>query len=128
MFGSEGCSTGGGSLLDKNGRLAAVVDDAYVHLPPYPETERKAGVAGSMILSISLGPDGYVKEIHAAKSLSPTLDEAAIDAVRSWRFKKVEGNPENSLEDLRLRFDFRATCWTAPKPLDCITMSAPRPE
>ena len=101
---------GNGRLLDKNGRLVAVVDDEYFHNPPYPETERKAGVAGNMILSITLGPDGHVKEIHAAKSLSPTLDGAAIDAVRSWRFKKVEGNPEDSLEDLRLRFIFRATC------------------
>jgi len=101
---------GNGRLLDKNGRLVVVVDDEYFHNPPYPETERKAGVAGNMILSITLGPDGHVKEIHAAKSLSPTLDGAAIDAVRSWRFKKVEGNPEDSLEDLRLRFIFRATC------------------
>ncbi len=107
---SVGEVMGNGRLLDKNGRLVAVVDDEYFHNPPYPETERKAGVAGNMILSITLGPDGHVKEIHAAKSLSPTLDGAAIDAVRSWRFKKVEGNPEDSLEDLRLRFIFRATC------------------
>ena len=80
------------------------------------QKERQESLGGNMILSISLSPDGSVKEIHAAKSLSPTLDEAVIDAVRSWRFKKFEGNPENSLEDLRLRFDFRATCWTAPKP------------
>ena len=108
--------TGSGRLLDKGGRLVAVAEDEYLHLPPYPETERKAGVAGNMVLAITLGKDGRVKEIHAVKSLSPTLDEAAIDAVRSWRFKKVEGNPGNSLEDLQLRFEFRATCWTAPKP------------
>jgi len=101
---------GNGRLLDKNGSLVAVVDDEYFHNPPYPETERKAGVAGNMILSITLGPDGQVKEIHAAKSLSPKLDRAAIDSVRSWRFKQVEGNAEDSLEDLRLQFIFRATC------------------
>lgn len=102
--------SGGGRLLDKNGRLTAVVDDAYVHLPPYPEMERKAGVAGNMVLAITLGQDGHVKGIHATKSLSPGLDRAAIETVRRWRFKKIAGNADVSLENLRLEFIFRATC------------------
>jgi TonB family protein len=101
---------GSGRLSDKNGNLVAVVDDEDYRLPPYPETERKAGVAGNMILSVTLGPDGHVKEIHAGKSLSPTLDRAAIDAVRAWTFKKVEANADVSWENLRLQFIFRATC------------------
>ncbi len=59
---------------------------------------------------------GFPKEcpgpivIHATKSLSPGLDRAAIETVRFWRFKKIEGNAGVSLENLRLEFTFRATC------------------
>jgi len=67
-------------------------------------------VAGNMVLAITLGKDGRVKKIHAAKSLSPRLDKAAIDTVRRWRFKKIEGNADVSLENLQLKFIFRATC------------------
>ena len=34
---------GNGRLLDKKGRLVAVVDDDYLHHPPYPEIERGRG-------------------------------------------------------------------------------------
>jgi len=100
--------TGNGRLTDTKGNLIAVVDDDEVRLPPYPEAERKAGVAGNMVLAITLGQDGRVKGIHATKSLSPGLDRAAIETVRLWRFKKIEGNADVS--NLRLEFNFRATC------------------
>ena len=102
--------SGSGRLTDKSGNLVAVIDDDEYRLPPYPETERKAGVAGNMVLAITLGQDGHVKEIHAAKSLSRGLDKAAIETVRQWRFKKVVGSADVSLENLRLEFIFRATC------------------
>src|SRR5215470_16066789 len=102
--------SGSGRLTNKSGNLVAVVDDDEYRLPPYPETERKAGVAGQMVLAITLGQDGHVKEIHADKSLSPSLDKVAIDTVRQWRFKKIEGSAYVSLENLRLEFVFRATC------------------
>jgi TonB family protein len=103
---------GSGRLTDKKGNLIAVVDyeENRPQLPPYPETERKAGVAGNMVLAITLGQDGHVKGIHATKSLSPGLDRAAIETVRLWQFKKIEGNADVSLENLRLEFIFRATC------------------
>jgi len=101
---------GNGRLFDKNGKLVAVVDDEDYSLPPHPEAERKSGVAGEMLLSITLNPDGHVKEIHAVKSLSRGLDKAAIDTVRPLKFKQIDGNSQASLEDLRLQFVFRATC------------------
>jgi len=99
-----------GHLNDKDGKPVAVFDNDDIHLPPYPEEERKAGVAGEMILSVTLSHDGYVKEVHAVKSLSPGLDKAAIDTVRPLKFKRWEGNSDASLEDLRLKFGFHAIC------------------
>jgi TonB family protein len=97
-------------LRDKNGKTIAVADDDDSPPPPYPEKERKSGVAGKMLLSITLNPDGHVKEIHVVKSLSPVLDKAAIDTVRPLMFQRLDQNSDDSLEDLRLQFVFRATC------------------
>jgi TonB family protein len=106
---------GSGRLLDKDGKLIAVVDDDDYPLPPYPAEERMAGVAGKMVLSVTLKRDGHVKEIHVVKSLSPGLDKAAIDMVRPWKFKGCQnqplcsdGNFKAHLKDLQVQFVFRA--------------------
>jgi TonB family protein len=108
---------GNGRLVDKNGKLIAVVDNGEYPLPSYPEEERMAGIAGKMVLSVTLKRDGYVKEIHVAQSLSPVLDKAATDLVRGWKFKGCQDEPlcgdRNSnvpWKDLRLQFVFRAFC------------------
>jgi len=88
--------------------VAVAVDDDPS--PPYPEAERKSGVSGTMILSVTLEQDGHVKEIHVIKSLSPVLDELAMETVHPMKFKRVKENPNASLEDLRLQFNFRTTC------------------
>lgn len=100
---------GGTSLRDETGTRVAVVDGDQYPLLPFPDAERKAGVAGKMVLSVSLEPDGRVKEIHVIKSLSPTMDRMAIDAVRPLRFKRV-GESTASLQDLRMQFVFQAVC------------------
>jgi hypothetical protein len=78
---------------------------------------------------VSLRPewDGHVKEIHPVTSLSPGLDKAAIDTVRSWKFKGCQdeplcndGNFKTHLKDLRVQSVFRAMChpryWSDVKP------------
>jgi Gram-negative bacterial TonB protein C-terminal len=76
-----------------------------------------AGVAGKMVLSVTLKRDGHVKEIHAVTSLSPGRDKAAIDSVRRWKFKGCQDEPlcgyrDSSApwKDLRLQFVFTALC------------------
>ena len=108
---------GNGRLFDKNGKLVAVVDDSDYPNPPYPVEERMAGVAGKIVLSVTLKRDGHVKELHVVKSLSPGLDKAAIDMVRPWKFKGCQnqplcsdGNFKAHLKDLRVQFVFRAMC------------------
>jgi TonB family protein len=101
--------TGSGRLLNKRGRVvAAPVGDGFT-LPPYFEEDRKAGIAGKMLLSVSLDVGGNVRKIHVVKSLSPHLDEAAVETVRTWKFKLVDRNGGTS-EDLQLDIFYRATC------------------
>jgi TonB family protein len=104
-------------LRDKDGKMIAVIDDVNPPQPLYPDEERKAGIAGKMVLSLTLNPDGHVKEIHVANSLSPSLDKTMVDMVRPLKFKRClsepqcsDGNLNASLENLRLEFVFRATC------------------
>jgi TonB family protein len=83
-------------------------------LPFYPEEERKAGIAGKMVLSITLNALAQLEEVHVLQSLSPGLDQEAIDAVRTWTFKPIDPNSKAPLKDLQLVFFFTTTC--RPKP------------
>jgi TonB family protein len=97
-------------LEDNTGMVVANVDGAEPPPPPYPEEERKAGVAGRMVLSLSLNADGSVKGIRVLKGLSPGLNKAVMDQLRSLKFKMIASVPEEQLGDLRFRIDFHATC------------------
>jgi TonB family protein len=54
--------------------------------PVYPENLQAAGVAGTVVLSATIGTDGMVKDAEVLKSAHPDLDLAAIEAVRQWQF------------------------------------------
>jgi TonB family protein len=81
----------GGWLRSKKGTVIGEDIDSDQPLPPYFVEDRKAGIAGVMLLSITVTPDGRVKKVHVAKSLSPHLDKAAVKTVRQWRFKVIKG-------------------------------------
>jgi TonB family protein len=106
----HGTVEGRWALLDRDGKLVAVAKDD----PPLPylysEEQRKSGIAGTLVLSISLHSDGRVKEIHVVQSLSPALDESYVDLVRKMKFRRDDPNSIEPLKDLRLRFTFRAMC------------------
>jgi TonB family protein len=97
-------------LRDPNGKVVAVADDDDAPPPRYLEEERKSGISGKLVLSISLYSDGRVKEIRVVRSLSPALDKRTIDAVRMMKFRRLEAASAEPLENLRLQFTFRATC------------------
>lgn len=103
---------GSGRLFSENGKLAAVPESEPWQR--YLEADRKARVAGKLVLSVSLGSDGRVKEIHVIRSVSPTLDRMIVDIVRPLTFRRV-GSPTVSLQDLRMQLVFRTTCNSAPE-------------
>lgn len=55
--------------------------------PVYPALSRRIGEEGKVVLRVHVLPDGRADDIqlHAASG-SPRLDQAALDAVRRWRF------------------------------------------
>jgi TonB family protein len=79
-------------------------------LPPYPEEARKAGIAGEMILSLTLTAEGRVTLVSVIKSLSPQIDKTAVETVRTWKFKPKTGNLNNMPGDFSFHIFFRPTC------------------
>ncbi len=55
--------------------------------PSYPETARRRGNQGRVIVRVNVSADGEPLALSVARSSGyTTLDEAAIAAVRQWRF------------------------------------------
>lgn len=59
----------------------------YAPAPRYAEKERKEKRQGTVVLSLVVTPEGEARDIKVTQSLTPNLDENAIDAVRQWRFQ-----------------------------------------
>ncbi len=70
-------------------------------VPTYPELARRMNVAGVVKLLITVAPNGSVKD---AKTVGghPVLANAALDAVKKWRF---EAGPQESTGMVEFRFD-----------------------
>jgi len=62
--------------------------------PVYPPAARQEGVQGRVVLEVLVGPDGTVSDVIVRSSV-PLLDEAAMAAVRQWRYAPTfrEGEP-----------------------------------
>jgi protein TonB len=62
--------------------------------PVYPPLAAQAGVQGVVILEVTIGTDGKVKDAKVVKSLK-LLDDAAVTAVKGWEFKPtvIDGHP-----------------------------------
>jgi TonB family protein len=55
--------------------------------PEYSERARSAGYQGVCVLWLIVDTNGVPHDIKVARSLGMGLDEKAIEAVRTWRFK-----------------------------------------
>ena len=64
--------------------------------PAYPDVALQAHVAGVVVLEVRIEPDGSVSEARVLRSI-PLLDQAAIDAVRQWRFTPTIVNGYNQV-------------------------------
>jgi protein TonB len=67
-----------------------------LHGPPpvYPAIAQQARVQGTVILEATIDVDGSVRDVKVLRSI-PLLDQAAIDAVREWKYSPtiLNGNP-----------------------------------
>ena len=61
--------------------------------PPQPVETPPAAAAegttdtGTVVLLVTVGPDGLVRDVSVAQTAGPALDSAAVAAVMRWKFK-----------------------------------------
>jgi len=70
-------------------RSEPVFNAAYLHnpAPVYPRAARRKGTQGKVVLEVQVTEQGIAREIQISTSSgSSQLDEAALDAVRHWKF------------------------------------------
>lgn len=75
--------------------------------PTYPIEALRVGESGSVLLLVEVGADGRPGEIEFAnRSGSRELDQAALEAVRQWRFAPAmrDGEPVASTVEVPVEF------------------------
>jgi homoserine O-acetyltransferase/O-succinyltransferase len=78
----------------------------YTPDPDYPESARKMGRQGLVVLHCIVGADGLIRDVNVARALGHGLDEKAIEAVRKWRFQPAtkDGQPVAAMIDVEVTF------------------------
>jgi protein TonB len=73
--------------------------------PAYPDIARNARVEGTVILESVLDTSGNVTQLRVVRSV-PLLDQAALDAVRRWKYTPTVygGRPVSVLMTITIRF------------------------
>jgi len=89
-------------------RVAARVAEAnLIHdvAPTYPPEAGRARIEGMVVLLAVIGKDGTVQDVRVESGL-PLLAQAAIDAVRQWRYRPYLLNGEPVEVDSRITINF----------------------
>ncbi len=78
----------------------------YAPDPEYSEEARKAKYQGTVILTITVGPDGRVHDVRVSRSLGMGLDEKAVESVKTWTFDpaRKDGVPVAVLVSVEVNF------------------------
>jgi protein TonB len=83
---------------------------AKVHdvAPIYPAIAQAAGVQGIVIIEATIGVDGDVVDARVLRS-KPLLDQAALQAVRQWRYTptRLNGSPVAVVMTVTVNFQLR---------------------
>ena len=78
--------------------------------PAYPAGAKQDRVQGSVILDVTIGADGTVLDAKASKSPDERLSEAAVSAIKQWKFKPAltkAGKPVEVLASITVNFKLK---------------------
>jgi protein TonB len=97
----------------KRMRIASRVAEAnLIHdvAPQYPPEAGRARIEGTVVLLAVIGTDGSVKDVRVENGL-PILAQAAIDAVKQWRYKPymIDGEPVEVDSRITINFTLSAS-------------------
>ncbi len=75
--------------------------------PKYPKKESKAHRRGTVVLDLVVDTDGLPHGIKVDLPLSPEFDEAALDAVKKWKFSPATKDGKPIATEIKVEVDFR---------------------
>lgn len=96
------------SPTPKRMRIASRVAEAnliYDVAPTYPLEAGRARIEGAVVLLAVIGKDGTVQDVRVESGM-PVLAQAAIDAVKQWRYRPYLLNGEPIEVDSRITINF----------------------
>ena len=89
-----------------------VVEANLIHdvTPQYPPEAGRARIEGMVVLLAVIGTDGSVKDVRVESGL-PILAQAAIDAVKQWRYRPymIDGEPVEVDSRITINFTLSAS-------------------
>ncbi|HEX3091495.1 MAG TPA: TonB family protein, partial [Candidatus Angelobacter sp.] len=75
--------------------------------PKYSKSARKQKIEGTVMLSMIIGTDGRPHNVKVVKSLEPSLDVLAVEAVKNWKFAPATKDGRPVAVEMRLQVDFK---------------------
>jgi feruloyl esterase len=75
--------------------------------PKYSRSARKQRIEGTVTLSMIIGTDGRAHDLKVVKSLEPSLDANAIEAVKNWKFAPATKDGHPVAVEMRLEVDYK---------------------
>lgn len=82
-------------------------DTRYTPAPRYPESARREGKEGRVLVRAQVDTQGRVRGVSLARSSGVSaLDQAALDAVRRWKFRprQVNGSSTEAIVEVPVYF------------------------
>ncbi|MBN8231132.1 TonB family protein [Corallococcus macrosporus] len=73
---------------------------------PYPDEARRAGIEGTVTLSIAIDAEGKVTQVKVVSGPGYGLNEAARDAIRRFRFKPAIKGGEAVATEMKYSYTF----------------------
>jgi protein TonB len=79
----------------------------YCPSPTFSDEAVKTKMQGTVLVQVTVTPDGHAADIRILKGIGMGLDEKVIEAVRTWRFKPSmgpNGRPATAVADIEVGF------------------------
>lgn len=76
--------------------------------PVYPESARRRGIQGNVVLHVTIGTDGHVRQLAVLATPDPDLAIASVSAVRHWVYTPylLNGTPAEVDTTVTVQFNF----------------------
>jgi protein TonB len=77
--------------------------------PEYPATARVARLPGFVLLEAVIGESGNVEDVTVLRASNPLFTDAAVDAVRRWKYRPAlqSGRPVRVYFRVRVEFELK---------------------